>query len=157
MRGLVFALLLAAANPAQPGKKPAAPEAIAATGVLSRTDLAAIARLSRSTPLDPFKDHPSAKYGEREFQLVGRLRQSGTYEGGPLDGEWTYDRDTKKLLVTYHSYSSLTIFRSSEPAGSYIDPPSFQWTPMLAFRSWRGVSDEREASGLSGDLQTRSG
>lgn len=38
-----------------------------------------------------------------------------------------------------------------------IDPPSFQWTPMLAFRSWRGVSDEREASGLSGDLQTRSG
>ncbi|PZQ45133.1 MAG: class I SAM-dependent methyltransferase, partial [Rhodovulum sulfidophilum] len=37
------------------------------------------------------------------------------------------------------------------------DPPSFQWTPMLAFRSWRGVSDEREASGLSGDLQTRSG
>uniref|UniRef100_B0T6R7 Methyltransferase type 11 n=1 Tax=Caulobacter sp. (strain K31) TaxID=366602 RepID=B0T6R7_CAUSK len=37
------------------------------------------------------------------------------------------------------------------------DPPSFQWTPMLAFRSWRGVCDEREASGLSGDLQTRSG
>ncbi|PZR35037.1 MAG: hypothetical protein DI526_08150, partial [Caulobacter segnis] len=27
----------------------------------------------------------------------------------------------------------------------YGDPPSFQWTPMLAFRSWRGVSDEREA------------
>ncbi|PZR30906.1 alpha/beta fold hydrolase, partial [Caulobacter segnis] len=26
-----------------------------------------------------------------------------------------------------------------------FDPPSFQWTPMLAFRSWRGVSDEREA------------
>ena len=22
------------------------------------------------------------------------------------------------------------------------DPPSFWWTPMLAFRSWRGVSDE---------------
>ena len=37
------------------------------------------------------------------------------------------------------------------------DPPSLEWTPMLAFRSWRGVSDEREASGLSGDLQTRSG
>jgi hypothetical protein len=38
-----------------------------------------------------------------------------------------------------------------------LDLPPFEWTPMLAFRSWRGVSDEREASGLSGDLQTGSG
>ena len=37
------------------------------------------------------------------------------------------------------------------------DPPSFQWTPMLAFRSWRGVSDEYDASGFPGILQTRGG
>ena len=49
------------------------------------------------------------------------------------------------------------IFNFKGGVTGIIDPPSFQWTPMLAFRSWRGVSDEREASGLSGDLQTRSG
>jgi PAS domain S-box-containing protein len=33
----------------------------------------------------------------------------------------------------------------------HVDPPSFQWTPMLAFRSWRGVSDEcHQAPGFSG-------
>ncbi len=37
------------------------------------------------------------------------------------------------------------------------DPPSFQWTPMLAFRSWRGVSDEYATPGVSGGLQTRGG
>jgi hypothetical protein len=37
------------------------------------------------------------------------------------------------------------------------DPPSFQWTPMLVFRSWRGVSDEREASVFPETFQTRSG
>lgn len=30
------------------------------------------------------------------------------------------------------------------------DPPSFQWTPMLAFWSWRGVSDECSTPGVSG-------
>ncbi|MFT4936393.1 MAG: hypothetical protein ACI9LT_003109 [Pseudoalteromonas distincta] len=35
----------------------------------------------------------------------------------------------------------------------HYDPPSFWWTPMLAFRSWRGVSDERYAPGVSGGLQ----
>ena len=38
-------------------------------------------------------------------------------------------------------------------AGRDPDPPSFWWTPMLAFRSWRGVSDERYAPGVSGGLQ----
>ena len=34
------------------------------------------------------------------------------------------------------------------------DPPSILWTPMLAFRSWRGVSDEcREAPDISGVVQ----
>ena len=33
------------------------------------------------------------------------------------------------------------------------DPPSFQWTPMLAFRSWRGVSDECSTPGVSGIVQ----
>ena len=37
------------------------------------------------------------------------------------------------------------------------DPPSLQWTPMLAFRSWRGVSDEYDASGFPGVFQTRGG
>ena len=34
-----------------------------------------------------------------------------------------------------------------------VDPPSFQWTPMLAFRSWRGVSDECSTPGVSGIVQ----
>ena len=34
------------------------------------------------------------------------------------------------------------------------DPPSLQWTPMLAFWSWRGVSDEYATPGVSGILQT---
>ena len=35
----------------------------------------------------------------------------------------------------------------------HSDPPSFQWTPMLAFRSWRGVSDECSTPGVSGIVQ----
>jgi transposase InsO family protein len=36
----------------------------------------------------------------------------------------------------------------------HSDLPSFQWTAMLAFRSWRGVSDEcREAPDISGVVQ----
>lgn len=31
--------------------------------------------------------------------------------------------------------------------------PSFRWTPMLAFRSWRGVSDECSTPGVSGIVQ----
>jgi excisionase family DNA binding protein len=38
-----------------------------------------------------------------------------------------------------------------------IDPPSFQWTPMLGFWAWRGVSDERDASGFPGVFQARGG
>ncbi len=56
-----------------------------------------------------------------------------------------------------HDPAALTIELTKRQVPIADDPPSFQWTPMLAFRSWRGVSDEREASGLSGDLQTRSG
>jgi len=37
------------------------------------------------------------------------------------------------------------------------DPPPFRWTPMLALRSWRGVSDERYAPGFSGVFQARGG
>ncbi len=33
------------------------------------------------------------------------------------------------------------------------DPPPFRWTPMLAFRSWRGVSDECSTPGVSGIVQ----
>ena len=35
------------------------------------------------------------------------------------------------------------------------DPPPFEWTPMLAFRSWRGVSDECSTPGVSGIVQAR--
>lgn len=35
------------------------------------------------------------------------------------------------------------------------DPPSVWWTPMLAFRSWRGVSDECSTPELSGFFQAR--
>lgn len=35
------------------------------------------------------------------------------------------------------------------------DPPSLWWTPMLAFRSWRGVSDECSTPGVSGIFQAR--
>ena len=37
------------------------------------------------------------------------------------------------------------------------DPPPVWWTPMLALRSWRGVSDEWYAPGVSGDVQARGG
>ena len=33
------------------------------------------------------------------------------------------------------------------------DPPSVWWTPMLAFRSWRGVSDECSTPCVSGIVQ----
>ncbi len=36
-----------------------------------------------------------------------------------------------------------------------FDPPSVWWTPMLAFRSWRGVSDECSTPELSGFFQAR--
>ena len=36
-----------------------------------------------------------------------------------------------------------------------LDPPSVWWTPMLAFRSWRGVSDECSTPELSGFFQAR--
>lgn len=37
------------------------------------------------------------------------------------------------------------------------DPPPVWWAPMLAFRSWRGVSDKRYPSGLPRGLQARGG
>ncbi len=124
MKGLVWALLLAAANPAQPAKKPAPAPSIAATGPLSRTDLVAIARLGLTASPDPFKDHPSARFGARAFELVGRLHQKG--EGGEAtDGEWTYDRDAKVLVATYRNFGELTFFDVSQPAGSYIGQNAF--------------------------------
>jgi hypothetical protein len=37
------------------------------------------------------------------------------------------------------------------------DPPPVWWTPMLGFRAERKVSDEPNAPGISGNIQTRSG
>ena len=37
------------------------------------------------------------------------------------------------------------------------DLPPIWWTPMLGFRAVRKVSDEHDAPGISGGLQTRSG
>ena len=37
------------------------------------------------------------------------------------------------------------------------DLPPIWWTPMLGFRAVRKVSDEHNAPGISGGLQTRSG
>jgi hypothetical protein len=58
-----------------------------------------------------------------------------------------------RICQTVHpSEATLTVY------GHEIDPPSFQWTPMLAFRSWRGVSDECcEAPDISGIVQARGG
>ena len=42
-----------------------------------------------------------------------------------------------------------------EIAPKTSDPPSVWWTPMLAFRSWRGVSDECSTPELSGFFQAR--
>jgi hypothetical protein len=39
----------------------------------------------------------------------------------------------------------------------FLDPPPIMWTPMLGFRARRKVSDEHNAPGISGSLQTRSG
>ena len=37
--------------------------------------------------------------------------------------------------------ASLAIVEPGLAALTQLDPPSFQWTPMLAFRSWGGVSE----------------
>ena len=43
--------------------------------------------------------------------------------------------------------------KSPAPRSSSVDPPPFWWTPMLAFRSWRGVSDECSTPELPGFFQ----
>ena len=46
--------------------------------------------------------------------------------------------------------------RSGPVLFKHTDPPSFRWTPMLAFRSWRGVSDgTSSAPDFSGGFQAR--
>jgi hypothetical protein len=48
----------------------------------------------------------------------------------------------------------VTLSFTDNPLVFLSDPPSFQWTPMLGFWAWRGVSDEyREAPGFSGVFQ----
>lgn len=120
MKSLIWTLLLAVANPAQQ----APPPPITAAGTLSRTDLVAIARLGLTASPDPFKDHPSTRFGGRAFELVGRLHQRG--EGGEAtDGEWVYDRDANVLVATYRNYGELTFFDVSQPAGSYVGQNAF--------------------------------
>ena len=47
--------------------------------------------------------------------------------------------------------------RSSLRSVGRVDLPPVWWTPMLGFRAGRKVSDEHNAPGISGGLQTRSG
>ncbi|OYW99996.1 MAG: hypothetical protein B7Z12_17000, partial [Caulobacter vibrioides] len=65
---------------------------------------------------------------------------------------WRRRTHFRGLSQRWPCFGSRTFFTQRRCELFADDPPSFQWTPMLAFRSWRGVSDEREASGLSGDL-----
>ena len=88
-------------------------------------------------------------------------------DGGHLFGTTVSSRDLYELYETHaktmgtrHPLTKIGFGKWLSSLGlrpAQTDPPSFQWTPMLAFRSWRGVSDEYDASGFPGVFQTRSG
>lgn len=81
------------------------------------------------------------------------LRQAGV-KGTPAEIDFvpvvklfTPDANATWLLTELDPNESTLAF-------GLCDPPSIWWTPMLAFRSWRGVSDEcREAPDISGVVQ----
>ena len=62
-------------------------------------------------------------------------------------------RPTRRGLRPWHVRTLL----AREPGDLWIDLPPVWWTPMLGFRAVRKVSDEHNAPGISGGLQTRSG
>jgi hypothetical protein len=75
-----------------------------------------------------------------EAQIIGVLREQ---EAGGATAE----------VCRRHGISEQTFYRWKAKYSGMSDPPSFQWTPMLAFRSWRGVSDECSTPGVSGIVQ----
>jgi integrase len=71
-------------------------------------------------------------------EFVNRMKENGA------------DRLFPELRLSASGYYSDT---PSKFFAKLIDPPPFRWTPMLAFRSWRGVSDECSTPGVSGIVQ----
>ena len=59
------------------------------------------------------------------------------------------------IKKTYRIYNALGLQLRNKTPKRRVDPPPFEWTPMLAFRSWRGVSDECSTPGVSGIVQAR--
>jgi hypothetical protein len=102
----------------------------------------------------------------RQARSLLRMKDAPTAEdvvvlpelvGGEVDRE-EYVQDVQWLSPTANTWVvSGSHFRREGGPRINCDPPSFQWTPMLAFRSWRGVSDEREAPCVSGAVQARGG
>ena len=62
-------------------------------------------------------------------------------------------KDWRRVATRYDRCP--TVFLSAIALAATVDPPSVWWTPMLAFRSWRGVSDECSTPELSGFFQAR--
>ena len=57
-------------------------------------------------------------------------------------------------LLKAHDLIASPAFIVVKAADEFTDLPSLQWTPMLGFCAWGGVSDE-QAPCISGGLQTR--
>ena len=136
-------------------------------------------RLLRNQPVEPqtIVTNGLASYRStlRELQLdhlhrPGRLRENNRAENSHLSIRrrerkmqlFKSQASAQRLLTTHaaiyntfhtqrHLISRPTLRRFRAEADG--DPPSFQWTPMLAFRSWRGVSDECSTPGVSGIVQ----
>jgi len=85
---------------------------------------------------------------------IGAGAVYGTSTGNAL--KWFPDRRGLCAGLTAAGFgagSALTII----PIQKVIGPPPVWWTPMLGFRARRTVSDERNASDISGSLQTGGG
>ncbi len=109
-------------------------------------------------PLKPLR--PDIKMSSKFRQIVTSIRAVGLVEppvvtpdattpGGYflLDGLLRIEalRDLGETEVDRLVSTDDEAFTYNSPT----DPPSLQWTPMLALGSWRGVSDEWYAPGVS--------
>ncbi|WEK39206.1 MAG: transposase [Candidatus Brevundimonas colombiensis] len=94
-----------------------------------------------------------------------RLLADRAYDGDALR-RMLKERGTTPVIpnkinrVNRHPFDAVTYRLSNAVERAFCrlkdfraDPPSFEWTPMLAFRSWRGVSDECSRPGVSGFVQ----
>ena len=100
-----------------------------------------------------FGAHPPVD--NAHYEALARGRRLGRYVGALK--RLHYDLPVGAIVVVPGPgyFSDVLIGEITKTTADIrIDPPSIWSTPMLAFRSWRGVSDEcREAPDISGVVQ----